>query len=93
MHDAVLLEVNGPVAYLVLNRPAKHNALRFADLDELVRLLHEAEDDDDVKVVILKGNGPSFCAGHDYDDAARSYGLSKCPASSGDGPASGGGSP
>jgi len=79
MHDAVLLEVNGPVAYLVLNRPDKHNALRFEDLGELVSLLHAAEDDDDVKVVILKGNGPSFCAGHDYDDAARSYGLGRTP--------------
>lgn len=69
MHDAVLLQVNGSVAHLVLNQPAKHNALRFADLDMLVRLLHEAEDDD-VKVVILRGNGPSLCAGH--DDAARS---------------------
>jgi len=49
MHDAVLLQVNGPVAHLVLNRPVKHNALRFADLDLLVRGLHEAEDDDDVK--------------------------------------------
>lgn len=73
--DPVLLERDGPVARLVLNRPAKHNALRFADLDALVDLLREAEEDDDVRVVVLKGNGPSFCAGHDYDDAVRSYGL------------------
>lgn len=73
--DAVLLERDGAVARLVLNRPAKHNALRFDDLDHLVELLHEAEDDDDVKVIVLKGRGKSFCAGHDYDDAVRSYGL------------------
>jgi enoyl-CoA hydratase len=73
--DAVLLEKNGPVASLVLNRPAKHNALRFDDLDRLVDLLHEAEDDDDIRVVVLKGRGRSFCSGHDYDDAVRSYGL------------------
>jgi enoyl-CoA hydratase len=73
--DDVLLEIDGPIARLVLNRPARHNALRFGDLDLLVDLLHQAEDNDDVKVVILKGNGPSFCSGHDYDDAARSYGL------------------
>lgn len=75
MTDAVLLEKDGPIARLVLNRPEKHNALRFSDLDDLVDLLHEAEQDDDIKVVVLKGNGPSFCAGHDYDDAVRSYGL------------------
>lgn len=75
MDDAILVEREGPVARLVLNRPDKHNALRFDDLDRLVVALREAEEDDDVRVVILKGRGPSFCAGHDYDDALRSYGL------------------
>src|SRR5450432_3105556 len=77
--DTVLLEQDGPVARLVLNRPAKHNALRFEDLDDLVGLLHEAEQDDSVRVIILKGAGSSFCAGHDYDDAVRSYGLAPGP--------------
>src|ERR1700753_1025422 len=73
--DAVLLEKDGPVARLILNRPEKHNALRFADLDQLVELLHEAEEDDDVRVIVLQGRGRSFCSGHDYNDAAASYGL------------------
>jgi enoyl-CoA hydratase len=80
--DAVLAERSGPVASLVLNRPDKHNALRFADLDRLVALLHEAEDDDEVKVIVLRGEGPSFCSGHDYDDAARAYGLESGPSGS-----------
>jgi enoyl-CoA hydratase len=84
VEDAVLLEKKGAVATLVLNRPAKHNALRFDDLDRLVELLHEAEDDDDVKVIVLKGRGRSFCSGHDYDDAVRSYGLE--PGASGEKP-------
>ncbi|MDM0032423.1 enoyl-CoA hydratase/isomerase family protein [Variovorax sp. J22P271] len=71
----MIVEKNGPVARLVLNRPEKHNALRFDDLDILVAALHEAEDDDAIKVIVLKGNGPSFCAGHDYNDALMSYGL------------------
>ncbi|MFE2429319.1 enoyl-CoA hydratase/isomerase family protein [Streptomyces sp. NPDC059373] len=75
MDDAVLLEASGPVARLILNRPAKHNALRFDDLDRLVELLHEAEEDDSVRVIVLQGRGRSFCSGHDYDDAVRSYGL------------------
>ncbi|MDQ0616658.1 enoyl-CoA hydratase/isomerase family protein [Arthrobacter globiformis] len=73
--DAVYLEKRGPVGHLVLNRPEKHNALRFSDLDDLVDLLHEAEADDEIRVIILRGNGKSFCAGHDYNDALRSYGL------------------
>jgi enoyl-CoA hydratase len=77
--DAVFLEKDGPIARLVLNRPDKHNALRFDDLDDLVDLLHEAEQDDDVRVIVLKGQGKNFCAGHDYDDAVRAYGLESGP--------------
>jgi len=79
MDDTLILEKDGPIARLVLNRPDKHNALRFDDLDRLVEALREAEEDDDVKVVVLKGNGPSFCAGHDYNDALKSYGLDPGP--------------
>lgn len=75
MEPAILVEKDGPVARLILNRPEKHNALKFDDLDTLVEALHEAEADDDVKVIILKGRGQSFCSGHDYNDAVRSYGL------------------
>jgi enoyl-CoA hydratase len=75
MPDAILVDKRGPVAHLVMNRPEKHNALRFDDLDALVEALHEAEEDDAIKVIVLRGNGPSFCAGHDYNDALRSYGL------------------
>ncbi len=70
----VRLERDGPVARLILDRPAKGNALPFAALDRLVELLHRAEDDDDVKVIILQGRGASFCVGDDFDDVARAYG-------------------
>jgi enoyl-CoA hydratase len=79
MTAPIIVEKEGPVARLIMNRPEKHNALRFTDLDQLVAALHDAEDDDDIKVVILKGNGPSFCSGHDYDDAIKSYGLENTP--------------
>lgn len=75
MEPAILVEKDGPIARLILNRPEKHNALKFDDLDVLVEALHEAEGDDSVKVIILKGRGSSFCSGHDYNDAVRSYGL------------------
>ena len=75
MSDAILVERDGPVGRLVMNRPEKHNALRFSDLDVLVESLHSLEDDDDIKVIVLKGAGKSFCSGHDYNDAAQSYGL------------------
>lgn len=75
MTDAILVERDGAVGRLVMNRPEKHNALRFSDLDALVEGLHDLEDDDNIRVIVLKGAGKSFCSGHDYNDAAKSYGL------------------
>ena len=72
--DIVLLEQQGPIARLILNRPEKGNAMPLDGLDLLVDLLHRAEDDDDVKVVILQGRGRSFCVGDDFDDIAVAYG-------------------
>ena len=72
--DIVVLEQLGPIARLILNRPEKGNAMPLDGLDLLVDLLHRAEDDDDVKVVILQGRGRSFCVGDDFDDIAVAYG-------------------
>lgn len=73
----VLLEKDGHIGYLILNRPEKSNALSFADEELLVELLHQAEEDDDIKVIVLKGRGKSFCAGHDFEDIVKSYGLNE----------------
>ncbi|MGI5159241.1 enoyl-CoA hydratase-related protein [Microbispora sp. CA-102843] len=59
------------VATLTLNSIANRNALSFGLLDELLRLLEQAEDDDSIRVVVLRANGPSFCSGADLA-AARS---------------------
>ncbi len=70
----IRLEREGAIGRLILDRPEKGNALPFAALDRLVELLHEAEDDDDIKVLVLQGTGASFCVGDDFDDVARAYG-------------------
>jgi enoyl-CoA hydratase/carnithine racemase len=67
-HDAGALllhrEENG-VAWLTLNRPAARNALSLALMEELHAALDAAAVVPDVKVVVLAGAGPAFCAGHD----------------------------
>jgi enoyl-CoA hydratase/carnithine racemase len=52
-------------AVLRLNRPAKLNALSDALTDDLVAGIERAEADDDVRVVVLRGNGDAFSAGYD----------------------------
>ncbi len=63
--DVALYEVDGNVAIVSMNRPEKRNALSPDLKDKLVELLKRAEADDDVAVVVLRGNGKTFCAGAD----------------------------
>ena len=58
-------EVEGRLAYITLNRPAKRNALSADVVTELKQAFETAEADDEVKVIILRANGDVFCAGAD----------------------------
>ncbi|MDT0684300.1 crotonase/enoyl-CoA hydratase family protein [Roseicyclus sp. F158] len=53
------------VARVVLNRPDKHNAMNAAMIAELTEAATRLAADESVRVVILSGEGPSFCAGGD----------------------------
>ncbi len=55
------------IGYITLNRPEKRNALNFAFIAELKEVFLEAEKDDSVKVLVLKANGETFCAGADLE--------------------------
>ena len=74
--DWILIEKkkNG-TAYIILNRPDKHNAIAFEMFDALAEAVRTCEDDDDVKVMVIKGNGPSFCSGHDLSQVGLVYGM------------------
>ena len=56
------------VATLTLNRPQARNALSMALMDALLAMLAEVATDASVKVVVLAGAGPAFCAGHDLKE-------------------------
>lgn len=64
-HENVLLEVEGSVATITLNRPEKLNAINDAMLRELGAALDEVRRDQDSLVLIIKGSGRSFSAGQD----------------------------
>ena len=53
------------VAWLTLNRPAARNALSLELMQSLLAELNAVGADTTVKVVVLGGAGPAFCAGHD----------------------------
>ncbi len=65
MPDEVLSTVADGIATLTLNRPDKRNAMNMALLAALREGFDELDRRQDVRVVILRGAGPAFCAGMD----------------------------
>lgn len=71
MSDIVLLERDGPVATVTINRPDKLNALNLAVLQQLAERFDAIEHDDSVLVVVLTGAGRrAFVAGADIAELA-----------------------
>ncbi len=65
MGDTVLYEAADAVATLTLNRPQRRNAITPQLVEDFDAALARALDDDEVRVVRLRGAGSSFCAGYD----------------------------
>ncbi|WP_068273018.1 enoyl-CoA hydratase/isomerase family protein [Aldersonia kunmingensis] len=64
----VLLDRDGDVLTLTLNRPERHNAFAAQVRDGVIEGLSVAEYDDTITRVVLRGNGRSFCSGGDLDE-------------------------
>ena len=69
--QVVTYEVVDRVARITLNRPEYRNAQNSAMTYALDAAFQKATDDDDVKVIVLAGNGKYFCAGHDIGTPGR----------------------
>lgn len=65
MQDLLSRDMDGPILHLRLNRPEVHNALNAELIAELTAVFTSIPARDDVRVVVLGGNGRSFCAGAD----------------------------
>ncbi|OAA27859.1 2-(1,2-epoxy-1,2-dihydrophenyl)acetyl-CoA isomerase [Frankia sp. EI5c] len=63
---AVLLDRDGGVLRIGLNRPERRNALDTASVRRLVGALEDAATDDTLRVVLIEGRGPDFCSGADW---------------------------
>lgn len=61
-------QIDGPIARVWLNRPEKLNAISWNLLAGLQEAAARIAADRDVRVVLLEGRGPSFCAGLDFAD-------------------------
>lgn len=70
MTEAVLYETRGPVAIITINRPEARNAMNQAVREGFSKVWPRFEQDASVRVGILAGAGPTFCAGLDLKEAA-----------------------
>jgi enoyl-CoA hydratase/carnithine racemase len=67
--EEVLVETDGPFRVITMNRPRRRNALSLSHmraLTEAFRAVAETE----ATGIVLAGNGPAFCSGHDFADLA-----------------------
>jgi enoyl-CoA hydratase/carnithine racemase len=60
----VLIEQIGAVRRITLNRPRRHNPLTPRCIRELLDAVSRAEDDETVRVIVIRGSGPSFSSGY-----------------------------
>jgi len=63
----VLCDRSDTIATVTMNRPERRNALSIEHMEELIHALREIGASD-ARAVVLAGNGPVFCAGHDFGD-------------------------
>ena len=61
----LVVQQNGPLKRIILNRPEKRNALSLLLAEEISEQIQLAETDG-TRLIVLQGNGPSFCAGFDF---------------------------
>ncbi|MFX1503788.1 MAG: enoyl-CoA hydratase [Promethearchaeota archaeon] len=64
----ILTKMDDKVFHIILNRPEKKNALTRAMYRDLADALETAENDKNIMVILMYGNGDSFCAGNDLKD-------------------------
>lgn len=81
--ESVLFSIEGHVGTITLNRPERRNALNFEMRERLTQGLEDFAANAEVRIVVLEGAPPSFCAGVDLNETPPSRGhvLADAPVS------------
>ena len=72
--ETLLYATDGPVCTITLNRPERLNTIVPPMPDEIEAAVVRANREPEVRVIVLRGAGRSFCAGFDFGDDFASYG-------------------
>jgi len=71
--DHIVLEKDGDIARVWLNRPHKKNAVTVELLHRLDEIIVEVDNDPDLRVLVLRGRENTFCSGFDLDELLADY--------------------
>jgi enoyl-CoA hydratase len=71
--DHIVLEKDGDIARVWLNRPHKKNAVTVELLHRLDEIIVEVDKDPDLRVLVLRGRENTFCSGFDLDELLANY--------------------
>jgi len=66
--NSILFEKKDHVGWITLNRPNQRNALSLELMNEMQGQLKNIAKDQDIRVVVIKGNGYAFCTGHNINE-------------------------
>lgn len=66
--DSILLKIDNKVAYVTLNRPEVFNSFNREMALKLQGILDDCESDQNIRAIVLSGNGKAFCAGQDLKE-------------------------
>ena len=78
-YSLIETERDGSVLVVRLNRPDRLNAFTLDMQHELLRLYDEADADNDVRVIVVTGNGRAFCAGADLSGSGETFAYGDDP--------------
>lgn len=68
-----IVEKDGYVTWLIFNRPEKRNTMTFEVFEGLIEVFKELDASPGVRVVVMKAEGKTFCAGLDLAEAGRMF--------------------
>ncbi|HXB22240.1 MAG TPA: crotonase/enoyl-CoA hydratase family protein [Candidatus Solibacter sp.] len=71
LSPTIRTETDGRVRSIILCRPERYNAINAQLRDEFSAAMDAADADDKVSVILLRADGPSFCAGYALDEYAQ----------------------
>ncbi len=66
-YSTILFDIEDRIANITLNRPEVHNAFNNDLINDLYDVFENLKQDDDIRVIVITGNGKSFCAGADLN--------------------------